>query len=407
MKDEPKNYGFIKPVIEDKHYRFGSGDVSLATPPQPDGQWDAFVPKDEFQNIRGIETYGCTLYGSENQTETYLKRMSGGEYNYSERALGVEVGLKPPGADPQKVYEKIRKIGLALDSLLPFDSSVTSIKDFYSPVPLPADVKKSEQDFLNSYVFQHDWVADGNKTTPEIMKTALQYSPLGVAVYAWATNDGDIYVRLGDDCHWVCIYGYVDGQYWKCFDSYDNTHKKLVWDFGFFFVKRINVEKNLIPYQKSFLDILKSYLAIIVNLLKKNEQTKPVNPTPDPTPTPPTPRVSLLGIFCDAITHYENISVTYCNPGALRWSSYVQSLGATSERAGFAVFPNATIGRKALEQFVTDASLDRLKAYHQCTIKSFFASYAPEFDKNKPLLYAQYVSSKVGVPIETKLKDII
>jgi hypothetical protein len=52
----------------------------------------------------------------------------------------------------------------------------------------------------------------------------LQYSPLGVSVYAWERRPDGIYHKPKNapgDTHWAVCYGYEDGKYWKIYDSYD------------------------------------------------------------------------------------------------------------------------------------------------------------------------------------------
>ena len=65
--------------------------------------------------------------------------------------------------------------------------------------------------------------------------TALKYSPVGFSTYAWTKDENGLYYRpQGEtDNHFVCVYGYEEGKYWKVFDSYfDNAQvlKKIRWD---------------------------------------------------------------------------------------------------------------------------------------------------------------------------------
>ena len=69
------NHGYIEPVVLPEDYRFGLGQVSLAQPLQLNGQWDEYLPIDEIQNRNGLETFGCTLYGSMSQLEILLRKL--------------------------------------------------------------------------------------------------------------------------------------------------------------------------------------------------------------------------------------------------------------------------------------------------------------------------------------------
>ena len=129
-----------------------------------------------------------------------------------------------------------------------------------------------------------------------------------------------------------------------------------------------------------------------------------------PLETKPPMKKSLLLTFCDGIVEYENMKEYHAsnlNPGAFRFSSYISSLGAIGERDGYAVFKTYDDGYNALKQFVLDASQNKLKAYKNCSISTFFNSYAPTSDNNNPNKYALFMAKKCGVMISSKLSDII
>ena len=232
--------GFVEPIIKEEDYIFGSGQL-IGEVLRSDGQWDDFLPLEEIQNLLNFETSNCTGFGSTNQIELFLKRKFGGDYNFSDRALGIEAGTYPPGNSPVKVYETIRKTGLADDKLLPFGGN--NVDEYFDKSKITPEVKKSQQSFLTEYEFKHDWVASGEKADSEVMKEALKYSPLGVAIFAFAF-DGEYYVRAGRDGDWIVITGYEDGKYWKGYTSYNPVVKKFAWDFGFFWVKRIYIRQK-------------------------------------------------------------------------------------------------------------------------------------------------------------------
>lgn len=239
---DTNKYGYIEPVILPTDYIHGDhmlGDVAI----QPDGQWDSFLPDDsgELQNIN-FEHYCCASEGTLHAEETLEKRQFGNANTYSVRMLATVSGTGPAqGADPNVVAEKLRTGGCVLATDWPF--AVVDYAAFYT-MPPQNILQLAKAQFVN-IAFGHSWLAD---TTPATMKGALTFSPLGVSVYAWAEPDTNgIYHRPpgATDCHWVTIYGYVDGQYWKCFDSYDQTHKKLAWDYGFGYAKRYTINKRV------------------------------------------------------------------------------------------------------------------------------------------------------------------
>ena len=118
--------------------------------------------------------------------------------------------------------------------------------------------------------FNHDWVLQGPDVKwKEKMMDALRYSPLGVAVHAWRSA-GDLYIRPAGarDTHWCVIFGYVEGRYWKCFDSYDHSVKHLAWDFGFSFAKRVVLtEKATLPQKNWLVEIIENIVRALKEIL--------------------------------------------------------------------------------------------------------------------------------------------
>ena len=400
--DRPQNFGFVEPVIKAEDYIFGSGQVDLSQPLQPNGQWDDFLPSLETQNVMGYETANCTSFGSTNQIETYLKRKYGKEYNFSDRALGIRAGTFPPGNDPQIVYEKIRKVGVASDSLLPFGGN--NVNDYYDKNKISPEVEKSEKEFLENYTFKHDWVATGQLISHSVMKTALQYSPLACAIYAFA-YDGEYYVRAGKDGDWIIITGYEEGKYWKGFTSYSPVIKKFKWDFGFYWVKRIHMEKNTVKEQIGIIQSLINVLLRLVGLMKEEGLTEipdtpptpiPVQPTPIPSPIP-TPKPSLLIPWAKAIETFENANKNWNNPGAIK--------GLTGKFLKFSTYQK---GFDYLVEYLRRAATGRHSAYRpDMTLLQFYKIYAPATDKNNPDQYSKFVADRLGVTIATKIKDLV
>ncbi len=235
------NHGYIKDERKPEDYIFGASSLSQEIL-QEDGQWDKFLPPDDFQCERGVETYNCSGYGTAACLEILMRRLFNAPASYSERYIGICAGTNPEkgGNSPQTVIETIRKkCGVIPDEMLPFAESIKSVEEYYTPKPMSADLLNMGITWLKKYKVSHEWVKNGD---PESMKQALKLSPLGAAVYAWRIGPNGYYIRGGEDTHWICIYGYVDGQYWKCFDSYDQTHKKLDWNFGFSSVKRYHID---------------------------------------------------------------------------------------------------------------------------------------------------------------------
>ena len=255
----PQQFGFVSPEIDLNAYILGGQTKLPKVVLQLTGQWDEFAPKYEAQFNEFFDSYGCTIWGSQNGYEFLFKRIEGVEYNFSERFNYILSRIRPPGADPHKVLMDMHNYGVIPDERLPM---TRFLSDFLTPDPMTEPYLKEGREF--PYILNNEWVIYGTTTGwKEKMMEALTYSPLCAGVYAWAEEDG-IYKRMGSDTHWVVIFGYEKGEHWLCFDSYDQSIKKLDWNFGFTWVKRLYVEKKT--------DNLKSQIGIltqIVELLKK------------------------------------------------------------------------------------------------------------------------------------------
>jgi hypothetical protein len=244
MPSYVRQYGFIPPEIIPRDYVLGSERATPVEVLQSDGQWDEYLSVDEIQAKNDIDTQNCTGYGTLNCLEILFKRKFGIETNFSERYVGIMANTDPKrgGNNPQKVIETIRTVsGLINESFLPYDDSIDTLEEYYSPKPMTSDLLRKGKQWLTEYILKHEWVYVGKQSIEKI-KEALTHSPLGVSVYAWVQKgDGsELYIKPkgAKDTHWTTLYGYVENKYWKIFDSYDNTRKKLAWDYKFDYCKK-------------------------------------------------------------------------------------------------------------------------------------------------------------------------
>ena len=236
------NYtGYIQSTITPEHYVLGG----LAVPTKvvrSNGNWSFGLPEVEYQNRTTFDTFNCTGFNTLNQIETYMRVVFGGDYNYSDRWVGIIAGTRPPGNDPQTVYEAIRKHGLIPEEMLPFDADLSSVEEYYSFKHVnEAECRAEGQRWLQKYDLLHEWVFSIDQPWDEKknnMKVALKYSPLALAVYAWTQDEKGVYIRLGNDCHWTFCYNYDDLQ--RIFDSYDPALKPV--DQEIFYCKRIHID---------------------------------------------------------------------------------------------------------------------------------------------------------------------
>lgn len=263
-----KNYGFQEPVITETHYIEGDGRLLGASVLNPSGDWEKWLPIYEPQAEK-FETFGCTIWGLQNQVETLYKFLYNYEPNYDERYNYNIVGIMPPGADPQFAYESGRKFGFT-QGVLPMTDT---LEEFRTPRPMTDKYKEEGKKFTNLYFFDHDWILTGTPN-PEKLRKELSKSPLGVSVTAWIERDG-VYIDNGEpNTHWVVLYK-MDNDFYYIFDSYDYSKKKLpIKEHKINYAKRIvmykrSPEEQLENAQLSFLSILYQYVVSLLYKIKK------------------------------------------------------------------------------------------------------------------------------------------
>ena len=253
-----KNFGFKEDTITDDDYILGSSlPLEVVNPSQ---NWEEWLPKYEPQASK-YETSGCTVWGTQNQIEAYMKKVFGFEPNYSERFNYILAHITHPGAPPSKAYESIRKQGLIDDVLLPY---ADTYKEFLQPNPMMKEFLKKGLEWQSKYDFKHEWIRNPN---PDKIKEALKYSPICVSVTAWF-QEGGLYVDRGQrNTHW-CVAFKVEDNKVHVFDSYDNAIKILHPGHHTKFAKRIRIVKRETPLQIkpqkrynwfSWLNLLRTY----------------------------------------------------------------------------------------------------------------------------------------------------
>jgi len=282
---KPLNTGFHDSIIDEReHYMLGDGWLSPMTLMKKGQSWEQYLPDDEFQNRNNVETMNCTNYGTLHALATlgnrlfntdqngvmFAKNARPFQANLSERYTGIISGTTQYGNDPHHVVEVIRTIsGCIPEVYLPFDSTITTFQKYYSPRPISFSLFKTGYSWMKKYEVGHDWVfslPDTPTERKEKMMIALKYSPLGAAGFAWSLHGDGKYYSDGPANHWFTVYGYVENDCWLVFDSYDNTHKKLDWNYNFSQAKRYSIRRRVGSANESeprFLETLTAYLSYL------------------------------------------------------------------------------------------------------------------------------------------------
>lgn len=241
-----KNYGLILPEkIETREegaaHVFGASGIEGRVV-NALGDWTTFLSLKEPQSKYGVETNGCSYYGSENALESLEYLLTGVQPNYSERYpinVGYRKGKIDPyrGANPHDTLEILRnESGLLEEGRAPWTGDIDTVEKYYSldTAPLLPVGKR----YYKSWVIRHEWVFLGG--TPQEkrakLKEALTKGAVCVSVHAWKQNDKGVFYkpRGSRDNHWCQLVSAHDGEPYKIFDSYDTYVKPLdpLYDFS-------------------------------------------------------------------------------------------------------------------------------------------------------------------------------
>lgn len=254
-------YGLLEGLQEFTAYVLGQNNIPYI-PYREDGNWEAYLPKYEPQ-AENYETSGCTVWGSQNQIETFSKFLYKTEPNYSERFTYLLANVDPArGQDPQVTYEAIRKNGLIDNELMPV---TPTLPEFLDKSDLTGSLLAKGQNWLQTHDFKHEWLWTRRPSNAlDLMKDALRTCPLGVSVSAWWPQNGK-YIDNGlRNNHW-CVCYKIDAEGIHVFDSYDHSKKILALDHRIDYVKRIWLNKKtkraLIRHKNILTMILEALIA--------------------------------------------------------------------------------------------------------------------------------------------------
>lgn len=400
-----RNYGLVIPKIETReegaeHY-LGSSKLEGGVI-NPLGDWGKYLPVGELQNKGKFEPNACISFAINNAKETLYKFLTGKDNDSSDRALAIGSDTNPNrGSDPHSVAEYARtKLGFVPEEALPFDESIQTLEQFYSPKPLPQSIIDTGNKFFNEYEFRHKWVWTGNLTPNEkriLLQEALTKGTVCVSVSAWFKNEKGIYYKPEGttDGHWVQLVSAHSLNNYLIFDSYAETDqtpylKELdpLYDFQIAKIYYLFPAQPTLNWLQSILDWIASIIPFLTKQVKEikpsvppttpsvpPEPPKTIDDTSPPVPAPDPPKNSKIELWAKAIQIEEgwfpgSRSYRNCNPGNLKASTLVQTLGSIlagftgKDKDGFAIFSNYDSGFKALYQFLTFACRDNLKDYH-------------------------------------------
>lgn len=248
---------FKYPDIKPGHFKFGSstlaGEILRAN-----GDWRDYLPPEEDQNVRGVESSACFVEAQQHTIAT-LEEESFAEVNnnYAARFNALLAGGTESGGDPLGAADSFRHDGLVPDSAMPF-VNIGSWEEFHSwKGVVESSIRALGKRYLMNKSLGFDIVCEKSEpvaTKYLKLKQALQYSPCPVSVYGWYEVDG-VYTKPDgvSDNHLVELV-YIDDQNCPYIrDTYAPYTKKLAPFYNFDFGMRWTVVKKNTAEQLGYL----------------------------------------------------------------------------------------------------------------------------------------------------------
>ena len=231
------NSGYILEPLKDTDFSLGASPLFKKVL-QPNGDWSAYLPSDERQSGRGLETMACVSFSFLNCIEALFKRKYDMDVNFSDRFLAKASGTSQNGNLQSRVADTARKVGLINESDYPSGVDDFSWNEYYKP--LTQNLLDKARGFLNDYELGYEALT----TTIPAMREGLKYSPLWVAGSAWADNNG-IYFSFGNPNHCFVLYNIEQAIAYKhALDTYEPYLKKLGVDFQIYYPKILTLNKK-------------------------------------------------------------------------------------------------------------------------------------------------------------------
>ncbi len=232
QNQEKYNFAVIKSQPLSTDYYAGVVEKQIL---MPSGQWDEFLPLVELQKdySTGFDSYSCVTFSALNCIEMLYIRMTGEIKNFSDRFTAIDSGTVPDrGNSLRNVAESIRKTGVVDQGVYNF---VGTEKEYFQKIP--QEVRDKAYKIPVSWEWGHSGenIQKWRKDPQSVLCELLQYAPVQVTVWAYSKSIvNGVYQPHGvkDENHAVTLYGYEQGKYFKIFDHYTKTHKKLHWNYG-------------------------------------------------------------------------------------------------------------------------------------------------------------------------------
>lgn len=272
MNYTPVRTNFVYPDVKDSHHRFGA--VMNKKVLRPDGDWRDYLPPEEDQNKRGVESSSCFIEGQQHTIASLEEELFAElNNNYSARFNALISNGSETGGDPLAGADSIRNDGLIPDSFMPFGNDIQSWDDFHSwkgvnetAARLKGQEYRGKKKLNNEIIFE---IHESIEQKMNKLHEALKYSPCPISVCGWYEQDG-FYVKPADasDNHLVEAV-YIDDQNRITIrDTYAPYTKVLAPNYPSEFCMAWTAEKRTLPLgQEGKLILLyRSLIAVLTKI---------------------------------------------------------------------------------------------------------------------------------------------
>ncbi len=186
------------------------------------GDWKDYLPKGEIQaKMFTFDTQSCVSFSAINTIEAQLKKLTGKEFNFSDRFLAIMSGTTKQGNSFVNVEDAIRKYGLIPEEMLPFGGNTW--EEYHDRSLITDTMLKAGQEFLKKYDIGYEFQT-------EDFDVQLKQSPLQVAIPKTPQHA----ILMPNKTHF--------------FDSYEPFYKKQNKDIAYGFKLVIKEKTGDVPF---------------------------------------------------------------------------------------------------------------------------------------------------------------
>jgi len=136
--------------------------------------WRPYLPSDERQSNGRADTMACVSYSFTNCVEIQLKKLTGQDFNFSDRFLAKLSGTTRQGNYLNTVADTARKLGLVKQETWPEPNDYTW-ESYYTDIP-PDVVIKGKTEF--PFAVAYEWIPSNAQT----LAYHLRHAPIQITI---------------------------------------------------------------------------------------------------------------------------------------------------------------------------------------------------------------------------------